>query len=296
VEFNQIRYFLAAAETLNFTRAAERCHVSQPALTRAVKKLEEEFGGPLFRRERNRTHLTDLGKVMHEQLGRVDETSKDALIAARKLLSLDKAPLNVGVMCTIGPARTVPFLSAFQRQQPGIDLALHDITPGNMTEGLLSGDMDCALLGLPMAMHERFDTVKLYDERMVAVFPPDHRFKAMNAVPLGELADERYLDRLNCEFRNSFFTLLEDRQIDISVRYKSEREDWILNMVLQGMGVCLIPEYSVTLDDLVCRPVIDPELSRSVEMVTVSGHRRSPAVQEFVGAAMSYDWPAGPAI
>jgi len=296
LEFNQIRYFLAASETLNFTRAAERCHVSQPALTRAVKKLEDELGGPLFRRERSRTHLTDLGKVMREHLGRVDATSQDAVVAARALLSLEKAPLNVGIMCTIGPAHTIPFLSEFQLQQPGIELTLHDVTPKNMTEGLLSGDLDCALLGLPVAMHERFDTVKLYEERMVAIFPPDHRFQSMNAVPLSELTGERYLDRLNCEFRNTFFTLLEERQIDVSVRYKSEREDWIQSMVLQGMGICLIPEYSVTDDKLPCRPIIDPELKRCVEMVTVSGHRRSPAVQAFISSATEYAWPLRPAV
>ena len=294
MEFNQIRYFLAAAETLNFTRAAERCNVSQPALTRAVKKLEEALGGPLFRRERSRPPLTALGKLMREHLGRVDATSQDAVVAARKLQSLEKAPLNVGIMCTIGPAQTVPFLSEFQMHQPGIELTLHDVTPCDMTEGLLSGDLDCALLGLPSAMHERFDTVKLYEERLVAIFPPDHRFGALNAVPLGELTGERYLDRLNCEFRDAFLSLLEERRVDISVRYKSEREDWIQNMVLRGMGICLIPEYSVTADGLPYRPIRDPELTRCVELVTVSGHLRSPALQEFVGAAIGFPWPTRP--
>ncbi len=292
MEFNQIRYFLAASDSLNFTRAAERCNVSQPALTRAVQKLEDELGGPLFRRERNRTHLTDLGKVMREHLGRVDATSQDALIAARKVLNLDKAPLNVGIMCTIGPAQMVSFLSEFQLHQPGIELSLHDVTPCTMTESLLSGDLDCALLGLPGPMHDRFDTIKLYDERMVTIFPPDHRYAAMNAVPLKELAGENYLDRLNCEFRTTFFALLAEHDVDISVRYKSEREDWIQNMVVQGMGICLIPEYSITMDKLRCRPVIDPEITRHVELVTVAGHRRSPALQAFVKSATTYTWPA----
>ncbi len=291
MEFNQIRYFLVAAETLNFTRAAEHCNVSQPALTRAVKKLEEEFGGPLFRRERSRTHLTDLGRLMREHLGRVDASTQDAVVAARKLQSLEKAPLNVGIMCTIGPARTIPFLSEFQLLHPGIELTLHDVTPLNMTEDLLSGRLDCALLGLPLALHDRFDTVKLYGERLVALFPPDHRYMSMNAVPVSELKGERYLDRLNCEFRNTFFDLLEEKRIDVSVPYRSEREDWIQNMVLKGMGICLIPEFSITVDELQCRPVIDPELMRNVEMVTVSGHRRSPAVQAFISEAIGYPWP-----
>ena len=68
MEMHQVRYFLAVCELLNFTRAAERCNVSQPALTRAVKKLEDELGGPLFRRERNLTHLSDLGRMMKPHL------------------------------------------------------------------------------------------------------------------------------------------------------------------------------------------------------------------------------------
>ena len=291
MEFSQIRYFLSAAETLNFTRAAERCNVSQPALTRAIKKLEDDLGGALFRRERSNTHLTDLGRVMREHLGRVDASSQDAVVAARRLLSLEKAPLNVGIMCTIGPKQTVPFLADFQLQQPGIDMNLHDVTPKNMTDGLLSGELDCAFLGLPMVIPERFDTVKLYDERMVTIFPPDHRFISMNAVSLSDIAGENYLDRLNCEFRSSFFALLDDLQIDVSVRYKSEREEWIQNMAMQGMGICLIPEYSVSVSGLPCRPVIDPEITRSVEIVTVAGHQRSPALQEFIHSASKYVWP-----
>lgn len=291
MEFNQIRYFLATAEILNFTRAAEKCNVSQPALTRAIKKLEEELGGPLFRRERNRTHLTDLGQVMREHLGRVDTTTQNAVKAASKLLNLEKAPLKLGIMCTIGPAQIIPFLSKFQRFHPGIDLTIFDITPQNMTEGLLNGNLDCALLGLPMTLHERFDTVKLYEERMVAIFPPEHRYMKTNTIPIVDLTGERYLDRLNCEFRDSFFELLEEHHVDVSVKYRSEREDWIQNMVLQGMGICLIPEYSVTLEGLQCRPLSDPDLKRDVEIVTVAGHKRSPAVQAFIREATDYHWP-----
>jgi len=68
MEMHQVRYFLAVAETLNFTRAAERCNVSQPALTRAIQNLEGEFGGLLFRRERNLTHLTELGRLVVRRL------------------------------------------------------------------------------------------------------------------------------------------------------------------------------------------------------------------------------------
>src|SRR5690242_435178 len=71
MELNEIRYFLALSKTLNFTKAAEACHVSQPALTRAIRKMEDELGGLLFSRERNNTHMTELGRLIEPHLAEV---------------------------------------------------------------------------------------------------------------------------------------------------------------------------------------------------------------------------------
>src|SRR5512145_2960808 len=125
MEMHQIRYFLAVCDTLNFTRAAEACNVTQPALTRAIQKLEEELGGLLFRRERSATHITDLGRLMKQHLETV--------------LQQTEAPLNVGVMCTIGPLRFVDFLSHFHHDNPGIDLALKESVPAQLSDLLAEG-------------------------------------------------------------------------------------------------------------------------------------------------------------
>ena len=93
MEIHQIRYFLSVCETLNFTRAAERCNVTQPALSRAIQKLEDELGGQLFRHERSLTHLTDLGHLMRPQLEQVVEGEKAevaAQVAHLQLKLLDR--------------------------------------------------------------------------------------------------------------------------------------------------------------------------------------------------------------
>src|SRR5258707_8685310 len=109
VELHEIRYFLALSKTLNFTKAAETCNVTQPALTRAIQKIEDELGGLLFRRERNRTHLTDLGRLLRPQLEEVMKRSEAVNSAAPSLLKLDHPPLKLGVMCTLGPLRFLTF-------------------------------------------------------------------------------------------------------------------------------------------------------------------------------------------
>jgi LysR family hydrogen peroxide-inducible transcriptional activator len=105
MEIHQIRYFLAVSEYLNFRRAAENCHVSAPALTRAIQKLEDEIGGKLFRRERNLTHLTDLGTLIRPHLEHVLFEAEGAKITAKQFLKLEHAPVKLGVMCSLAKRR-----------------------------------------------------------------------------------------------------------------------------------------------------------------------------------------------
>src|SRR5215203_52196 len=103
MEMQQVRYFVALAGTLNFTRAAEQCNVSQPALTRAIQQLEHELGGPLFHRERGNTHLSELGRMMLPYLETVEGQARAPREHARAVKKLERATLTIGAMCTIGP-------------------------------------------------------------------------------------------------------------------------------------------------------------------------------------------------
>ena len=94
MEMHQVRYFLAVADTLNFTRAAEQCHVSQPALTRAIQQLEEELGGLLLRRERKLTHLTDFGRLIEPHLRQLFADAEAAKSTARNSSSLQQAQMG----------------------------------------------------------------------------------------------------------------------------------------------------------------------------------------------------------
>ncbi len=290
IEMHQVRYFLAVCETLNFTRAAERCHVSQPALTRAVKKLEEELGGPLFRRERNRTHLTDLGRMMKPHLQQSLASTMAAMATAQDFQSLEKAPLNLGVMCTIGPNRLIRLMSNIQRDLPGIELTLHDVVPNEVLDRLLAGSLDVALFGLPEGLPERFDRRPLYRERYVVAFPPGHRFEKKNVVRLRDMDNESYLARLNCEYTDHIRGLITESKVSLDIRYASERKDWVQSMILSGMGSTFLPEHLSLHPDLPMRLLAEPEITRQIELVTVSGRRFSPAVKAFVHLVETHDW------
>ena len=290
MEMHQMRYFLAVCETLNFTRAAERCNVSQPALTRAIKKLEEELGGPLFRRERNLTHLTELGRMMKPHFEQSLAGAMVAQATAQDFQSMEKAPLNLGVMCTIGPSRLIGLMTKIRLNLPGIELILHDVVPDEMVERLLAGSLDVALFGIPEGLPERFDRRPLYRERYVVAFPPGHRFEKKNVVRLRDMDNESYLERLNCEYADHIQGLLKESKVSLDIRYASEREDWIQSMILSGMGSAFMPEHLSMHPDLPMRLVAEPQITRQIELVTVAGRRFSPAVEAFVHLVETHDW------
>jgi DNA-binding transcriptional LysR family regulator len=290
MEMHQIRYFLAVCETLNFTRAAERCNVSQPALTRAVKHLEDELGAQLLRRERARTHLTDLGRLMKARFEEVFAATEAAQIEAREFVTLTKAPLKLGVMCTMGPAVMVPFFDRLRQDIPSMDLTIRDATGEQLIEAMMAGELDIAFIGMPK-YPERLHQRPLYSERYVIAFAKGHRFEQMNAVPLRELDGEDYLTRLNCELYAHFEEFLKmERPYELNRRYSSEREDWIQCMIAAGMGCSVVPETMQMLPGICQRVVTEPEIERRISLVTVAGRRFSPAVQALESLAVRYDW------
>ena len=168
MEMYQIRYFLVLCEELNFTRAAEKCHVAQPALTRAIKLLEEEFGGLLFHRERARTHLSELGQAVRPYLEEAQRQSQQAKNLATSLIELKSTPLKLGVMCTIGPGNFVGLLSNLQAQHPGIELQIMDASAADLQARLLDGGLEAAIYCWPDQMNCMLTQTRRYSQPTVA--------------------------------------------------------------------------------------------------------------------------------
>ena len=294
MEMHQVRYFLAVCDTLNFTRAADRCNVTQPALTRAVQKLEGEVGGPLFRRERSGTHLTQLGQMIRPHLEQVLADSEAAMTTARSFLSVDNASLRLGVMCTIGPVRFVGFLAHLHQLHPKLVITLSEAVPERLCEQLLEEEVEVAIASHPHGFADRFRTLPLYRERYVVAFPSGHRFERQAAVRVADLAGESYLSRMNCEYYNFLDDLCRTQSVEMKDAYRSEQEDWIQSMVLAGMGVTFLREYLPVFPGVQRRPIVAPEVTREVVLLTVAGRSFTPAVAGLHQAIRRYQWPSAP--
>jgi len=291
VELHEIRYFLAVTKALNFTKAAEMCNVSQPALTRAIQKMEDELGGLLFSRERNNTHLTELGRMLVPHLTEVLTRTQTAKETAERFLCLNDAQLKLGVMCTIGPVLFVSFLSRFRAENPGIAITLSEAVPSRLCDMLVKGELDVALVAQPDGFAPPLQPQPLYRERFVIACSAGHPFARKNVVNVAELDGQPYLARINCEYFDTLRATCHANGAHMVGAFGSEREDWILTMVAAGMGICFLPEYSNTIPGVVSRPVISPATEREVCLVTVAGRRWSSPVAAFVHALKQYHWP-----
>ena len=290
MELNEIRYFLSACETLNFTRAAETCGVAVPTLTRAIKKLEVELGGQLFRRERRLTHLTDLGRLMQRHLSEAQAAAEAARAEADRYAAAETR-LKLGVIATMSAAHLVAFLAELRRRAPELDLEIWESHCVDIGEALERGDIDIALMSLP-EYPDAFRAAPLYREPYFVAFAPGHRFAAMNAVPMREFEGEDYVKRLHCEFPSNFAGLgLAKPYSAVRVRYATEREDWVQTMVVAGLGMTLMPQHLAILPGIEMRPIVEPEVHRTISLVTRAGRRHSGPVAKALEAARSTEWP-----
>lgn len=300
MELQQIRYFLALAEDLNFSRAAERCGVSQPSLTRAIKRLEDELGGQLVRRERSRTHLTELGRKIKPRLEQALSLTEVARSEADEFARMNTATLSLGVMCTVGPGRLISLVDHLGSQFPHLTLTLRTSSGREVIDWLLAGEIDVGIVGMPdypdeIAVHD------LYQERYMIAFPRNHRFAQMDAVSLQEMKGERYLHRLNCEYLDFFhselgdyeaslFTKLKTSLKSMEVQHGSEHEDWIQAMIVAGMGCAILPQYMSLYPELQMRPLVEPEIWRTIGLATVRGRQHTPTVGLFSELCREMNW------
>lgn len=286
MEMYQVRYFLAVADLLNFTRAAERLHVAQPSLTRAIQKLEEELGGPLFRRERANTHLTELGRMMLPHLAASLAAAETAKKQALSFVKRQSGHLAVGACSTVCAEIGTPLLGAVAAEIAGLELTVEIAPTERLQERLIAGDIDTAFLS-PLdapaaALHERFDFRVFAEDAFVVAFPPGHRFGSRDEVTLEDLDGEGLIVRLGCGHEAAIAAAMAARGISRTIRHKSSDERWLAEMVRAGLGCSLWPEPVARARQLPFRRLGDLPLTFRVALATVAGRRHSPALAALI--------------
>ena len=285
MQLKQISYFLRTCDTLNFTRAAALCNVTQPSLSAAINKLEDELGGKLFERNERTIELTSFGHAMRVQLGRIEEAQIAAIKTASELTREENTTVNVGLMCTLSPQILLTALSDYGvNSGTNDDLLIHDISAANWQEVLLSGAVDCVLIAHTAPITDRFEVNFLNTEQMVLGVPHEHPLSEISKVQLKQIQEYNYVDRLNCEFREMFFKEMSDRKYSVNVVLRSEREDLVQQSISTGVGVSILPKSTAIDLGLTYCEVADICVKRSISVVANKASQAAPAVQRLVDA------------
>lgn len=289
MELHQVRYFLAVASTLNFTRAAEMCNVTQPALTKGVQKLEEELGGQLIYRERQLTHLTDLGKAVLPMLERALASTEAVRRHARQFQKKEVASLAIGLAPSISASLVLEPIAETRKFVPGLAVELREETSDRLLELLLEGEINVALVGDIDDKPERIDDWALFAERYVAVLGLSHQLADLSVIGVDALRGAAILDRSNCEVVPKFQHLLFP-DAPPHHNHRSGRDAHLQHLAAAGFGILLAPEHMPRLPTLKALPIEGDPVWREVHLLAVQGRRYSPALDAFVKVARLHDW------
>ena len=283
MELYQVRYFLALSKTRNFTRASEVCNVTQPALTRAIQRLEDELGGPLLRRERNLTQLTQLGRAMLPHLEATFASAEMAKRLADSLRRGDQLVLKVGLAPAIPAALVGASLAELVRRFPTLEVQVDSDEQARLIEAMLEGELEAAILADDGELPERLHSWELYQEACCVVFLPGHRFEALATVPISALDGETALTgRLCGNIINRISPLCGAAGANIRLRHRGGYWDHVQHLAAAGLGVALLPQRLPVLPPLISRPLEASALARPVVLAVVSGRPYSPALDGFV--------------
>jgi DNA-binding transcriptional LysR family regulator len=264
VHLRNLRYFVAVAEELHFSRAAELLHVSQPALSKQIRQLERELGFQLFRRDRRRVELTAAGEVLLPAARRLLADWEASQSEAGARAHEESKLLQVGFQTSVGGGLYQDIAARFTELRPDWRLVLRWHDWSDPTSGLLDRSADVAFLWLPTGADDEIEVQTIRSERRFVALPAEHRLARRRALQMADLLDEPFvaLPEQAGPLRDYWLAVDERGGRPPRIGAEVATPDETFEAVATGLGVHLIAEGNATVyarPDIVYRPVIDLE-------------------------------------
>jgi LysR family hydrogen peroxide-inducible transcriptional activator len=245
MEFHQLRYVCAIAETGSFSRAAERCQVAQPSLSQQVLKLEEDLGAKLFDRLGRGVRLTEAGRAFLPHARSILSQMESARSSVVDKCADVRGSVAVGVIPTIAPYLMPRYTKAFAKKYPEANLRIVEETTPILVESLRDLSIDFAILALPLR-HKDLELVPLCTEPLFAVLPTDHPRAAAESLALKDLRGESFvmLRDGHC-FRDLSIAACTHARVTPRIAFESGQFSSLFGMVAAGVGISLVPEMAI---------------------------------------------------
>jgi len=287
MELRHLRYFVAVAEELNFTRAAARLHMAQPPLSQQIRQLEDELGVKLFDRTKHEVRLTEVGRAVLEEARRTLVQVGRVAIAARRAAEGQTGSLVVAFSSSM-PHTVLPrVLRAFRSRFPEVTLSLQERSTEEQVELLKSGRVDVGFLRLPLEETAGSLVVEpILVESLVVALPKGHRLAKQRAVSVKSLANEPFVslprhavpglhDQIEAMCRRAGFRPI--------VSQEAQQIQAIIGLVSAGLGVAIVPASIQTLhpEQVVYRPIKGPRVLTKTAAAYEAGNS-SPVLRSFL--------------
>ena len=288
MELRHLRYFIAVAEHLHFSRAAESLHIAQPPLSQQIQDLENELGVPLFIRTRRSVQLTHAGKAFLGEAKKVIAQAEHAIAVAHQAHSGILGQLDIGFVGTAITEILPPVLKAFRERYPFVKTTLQNLVTTEQVQALREGRIQVGILH-PLLLDASLHLEIIRREPLVVVLPADHTLTSQEQIPLAQLREETFVmypRAWNPGLFDQVMSLCQNA--GFYMRFGQEALGWesIIGLVAANLGISIVPASSQLLRNtgVAYRPLQEVTLTFDLALAWLSGND-SPVLHNFLQVA-----------
>jgi DNA-binding transcriptional LysR family regulator len=290
MELKHLTSFAAVADQLSFVRAANQLHISQPALTGQIQKLEEELGVQLLARNRRTVKLTEVGKIFLVEAKATLARAKQAVECAQKAIRGEVGRLKIGFVSSVALEIVPSIVSEFRKQHPEVTLDLINLRTVSQVKGLLRETIDIGFLRLPLS-HDQLTIKVIHGERFAVILPKGHRLAKGKHLRIAELQDELFVAygrRWAPGFFDSIVQMCTREGFSPNIVQETGEMYTAIALVKAGVGIAILPQSVVLAQSKnIVIKILPKSTGYSEIAIATRAGENSPLVLSFVALAGS---------
>ncbi|MGG2055120.1 LysR family transcriptional regulator [Lysinibacillus pakistanensis] len=294
MDLKQLQYFIAVTEQMNFSKAAEKLHISQPSLSNAIKKLEQEIGSPLLKRNTRNLQLTEAGELLYERAKVILKNMEVLKIEMDEVIVHGTSEVTIGVMESI--KHWLPKVIAnYKRDYPQMMIHLVDILGSKRVKKSLKSYKTHVIITNQRMDDDELEVQSLYEERLVAVLPLNHPLAEKDRLTFADLCNEPFIiSTEGFQTRLDILSAFEQANVKMNIQYEIERFETAVSLVRENLGITILPENYLqgpTAKTIVQKEIDGPNLRRNVYLVSLKNRHLPLAIRHLLANIVQFFEP-----
>ncbi len=285
MELQQLRYFVAAAETGNFTRASERCHVSQPSLSQQIINLEKEMGHKLFHRLGRKAVPTEAGLAFLERSRRILLEVDDTFRELKDSSNFDRS-ITIGAIPTLAPSLLPPLLAVSSKRFPQLNVQVREDFHDKLIAGVVEGELDLAIVALP-AREAHLSVETIFTEPLLVAVGKNHALASRSRINVDDIKKERFVMMgTSSTLTQEIHRFCGENDFQPSIVCSCAQVATVKTLVAMNFGISILPQGVVSWEDrtsLICRPLAGRNPTRDIAVIRHQLRYQSKGAELFLG-------------